>query len=67
MAWLIDLISSLFKAIIPTVVAQIEAPDTGKKADAADPILSKSLHDRVRKHESDIRGVGINRKDWTRR
>ena len=67
MAWLIDLILSLFKAILPTVVAQIEAPDTGKRADAPDPVLSKSLHDRVRKYESDIRGVGVNRKDWTRR
>ena len=67
MAWLIDLISSLFKALLPTIVSQLEAPDTGKKADAPDPVLSKSLHDRVRKYESDIRGVGLNRKDWTRR
>ena len=67
MAWLIELISSLFKALLPTIVAQIEAPDTGKKADAADSILSKSLYDRVREYESNIRGVRINRKDWTRR
>jgi len=66
-AWLIDLISSLFKALLPTIVSQLEAPDTGKKADAPDPVLSKSLHDRVREYESDIRGVGLHRKDWTRR
>ena len=67
MGWLLDLISSLFKTLLPTIVSQIEAPDTGKKADAPDPVLSKSLHDRVRKYESDICGVGLNRKDWTRR
>ena len=67
MEWLISLISAVVKTLFPAIMEQVNAPDTGRKADDADPALRDSLLERVRKHESDLRGDGINRKDWTRR
>ena len=67
MEWLLGLFSALVKALFPAIMEQVNAPDTGKKADDADPALRDSLLGRVRNYESDIRGDGINRKDWTRR
>lgn len=66
MARIGDIVRGFFQAFLPFIKEVLSAPDTGQVADT-DPLLLDRLHDRVREHESDIRGNGVHRKDWTER
>ena len=50
MQWLLSILTSFFKVLLPFLWEKIDAPDTLKDAQPLPDPLRNSLYDRVRKH-----------------